>query len=68
MLLIVEGHRDNQLVEQGAGPLDDVQVPVCYWIKAAWINGDAHGRIRLGVIIPIRSYSVVYSKYRNTPY
>jgi hypothetical protein len=44
MLLIIECHRNNQFVEQCAGPLDHVQVPVRDWIKAAGIDGDAHGR------------------------
>jgi hypothetical protein len=44
MLLIIEGDSNDQLVEQRAGPLDDVQVPVCYRIKTPWINGDPEGQ------------------------
>jgi hypothetical protein len=41
-LLIVECYRHNQAVEQGAGSLDDVQMAIGHWIKAPWIDSDAH--------------------------
>ena len=46
MLLIIEGDSNDQLFEQHAGPLDDIQLPVGYRIKTPWINGDAHERNR----------------------
>ncbi len=52
LLLIVKGHGDDQLVEQCAGPLDDVQMPVRYWIKAPWIDCDAHGGYRFEFLFP----------------
>ena len=55
MLLIIESHSNDQFVEQCTGALDDVQMPVGYWIKAPWIDGETHGCNQIVVLIPIRS-------------
>jgi len=55
MLLIIEGHGDDQHVKQCAGALDDIEVAVRNRIKAPWINGDAGA----GVGLSCYSHSIV---------
>src|SRR5215469_12465730 len=43
MLLVVECHRDDEVVKQGARSLDNVQMPVGHRIKAPWIDRETHG-------------------------
>jgi hypothetical protein len=43
VLAFIPGDGHDDMVKQLDRPLNNIQMPIRQWIKAAWINGRPHG-------------------------